>query len=168
MLQTLACTGSIEEKPCGLPASGADVHGLRDRQFSGARRQPGRYRHDNEQQPFIAAYDKKTGKLAWKKDRDVGTKAPTPARSGWVTPYVWRRADRTEIVTVGPGKAISYDIAGKVLWLMSGMSGGPVPMPFAYDGLLYINGGRGRPLYAIRPGASGDISLKEKERQTST
>jgi hypothetical protein len=37
-------------------------------------------------------------------------------------------------------------------------------MPFAYDGLLYLNGGRGRPLFAIRPGATGDISLKEEER----
>ena len=47
---------------------------------------------------------------------------------------------------------------------MSGMSGAPVPMPFAYQGLLYVNGGRGRPLFAIRPGAAGDISLKQGER----
>jgi len=94
----------------------------------------------------------------------VGPKGPTPARSGWVTPYVWRHADRTEIVTVGPGKAISYDVAGRELWTMTGMSGAPIPMPFAYDGLLYLNGGRGQPLFAIRPGAAGDISLKEGER----
>jgi outer membrane protein assembly factor BamB len=37
-------------------------------------------------------------------------------------------------------------------------------MPFAYDGLLYLNGGRGQPLFAIRPGATGNISLKEGER----
>lgn len=120
--------------------------------------------NDNEKQPFIAAFDKRTGKGVWKKDRDVGSKGPTQVRSGWVTPYVWRHADRTEIVTVGPGKAISYDVAGKELWTMTGMSGGPIPMPFAYDGLLYLNGGRGRPLFAIRPGAAGDISLKEGER----
>lgn len=42
---------------------------------------------------------------------------------------------------------------------MSGMSGSPVPTPFAYDGLLHINGGRGRPLFALKPGAKGDISL---------
>ncbi len=119
--------------------------------------------NDNEKRPFIAAYDRKTGKEVWKKDREVGTKEPVPARSGWVTPYVWRHATRTEIVTVGPTKAISYDIAGKELWTMSGMSGSPIPMPFAYDGLLYLNGGRGRPLFAIRPGAAGDISLKEGE-----
>jgi len=46
---------------------------------------------------------------------------------------------------------------------MSGMSGAPVPMPFAYDGLLYINGGRGGLLVAVRPGAAGDISLKADE-----
>jgi outer membrane protein assembly factor BamB len=120
--------------------------------------------NDNEKQPFIAAYDRKTGKEVWKKDRDVGATGPTPARSGWATPYVWRHADRTEIVTVGPGKAISYDVAGRELWIMTGMSGAPIPMPFAYGGLLYLNGGRGKPLFAIRPGALGDISLKQGER----
>ncbi len=120
--------------------------------------------NDNEKQPFIAAYDKRSGKQAWRKDRDVGTKGPPQARSGWVTPYVWRRAGRTEIVTVGPLKVISYDLAGNELWTMSGVSGGPIPMPFAYNGLLYVNGGRGRPLYAVRPGASGDISLKSGEK----
>jgi outer membrane protein assembly factor BamB len=44
---------------------------------------------------------------------------------------------------------------------MSGTAGTPIPTPFAYEGLLYVNGGRGRPLFALRPGAGGDISLKE-------
>ena len=120
--------------------------------------------NDNETQPFIAAYEKKTGKQAWKNNRDVGSKGPPKASSGWVTPYIWRNRDRVEIVTVGPGKAISYDSSGKELWTMTGMSGSPIPMPFAYNGLLYLNGGRGRPLFAIRPGAKGDISLKEGEK----
>jgi outer membrane protein assembly factor BamB len=42
---------------------------------------------------------------------------------------------------------------------MSGMAATPIPTPFAYEGLLYINGGRGRPLFALRPGAAGDVSL---------
>jgi outer membrane protein assembly factor BamB len=119
--------------------------------------------NDNEKQPFIAAYDKRRGKEVWRKDRDVGTKGPTPARSGWATPYVWSNPDRSEIVTVGPGKAISYDRTGRELWTMTGMSGSAIPMPFAWNGLLYLNGGRGRALYAIRPGAAGDISLKDGE-----
>jgi outer membrane protein assembly factor BamB len=43
------------------------------------------------------------------------------------------------------------------------MSGITIPTPLAGDGLLYISSGfvgsRLRPIYAIRPGATGDISL---------
>jgi len=114
---------------------------------------------DNEKQQYIAAYDKQTGKQVWRTNRDLGGKGQPVMRTGWATPFVWRHALRTEIVAVGPGEVISYDLAGKELWRMSGMTATPIPTPFAYDGLLYINGGRGRPLFALRPGAKGDISL---------
>ncbi len=116
--------------------------------------------NDNEKQQFIAAFDKQTGKEIWRTDRLIG---PKGRRSAWVTPYVWRHALRTEIIAIGPEVAISYDLAGKELWRMSGMSGAPIPMPFAYDGLLYLDGGRGSILAAIRPGAKGDISLPKGE-----
>jgi len=116
--------------------------------------------NDNEKQQFIAAFDKQTGKQVWRTNREIG---PQGRRSAWVTPFVWRHQLRSEIVTVGPGVIVSYDLAGKELWRMSGMSGAPVPMPFAYDGLLYVNGGRGGLLVAIRPGAAGDISLTKDE-----
>ena len=115
--------------------------------------------NDNQKQQFIAAFDKRTGKQVWRTNRDIGGKTEPVQRSGWATPFVWRHALRTEIVTVGPGEAISYDLAGKELWRLSGMAATPIPTPFAYDGLLYINGGRGRTIFAIRPGAKGDISL---------
>ena len=35
----------------------------------------------------------------------------------------------------------------------------PVPSPFAYQGLLYLDGGLTRSLFVVRPGASGDLSL---------
>jgi outer membrane protein assembly factor BamB len=112
--------------------------------------------NDNEKQQFIAAFDKQTGKQVWRTNREIG---PKGRRSAWVTPYVWRHALRTEIVTVGPEVAVSYDLTGKELWRLSGMSAVPIPTPFAYDGLLYIDGGRGALLVALRPGAKGDISL---------
>jgi outer membrane protein assembly factor BamB len=115
---------------------------------------------DNEKQQYIAAFDKQTGKQAWRTNRQIG---PEGRRSAWVTPFVWRHPLRTEIVAVGPGIVVSYDLAGKELWRMSGMSGAPIPMPFAHDGLLYINGGRGALLVAIRPGATGDISLTKDQ-----
>jgi outer membrane protein assembly factor BamB len=114
--------------------------------------------NDNEKQQFIAAYNKKNGQQAWRAYRLLGGKGPVP-RSGWATPFVWSHAGRTEIITIGPGEAVSYDLKGKELWRLSGMSLAPIPTPFAYEGLLYIDGGRGRALYAVKPGASGDISL---------
>jgi outer membrane protein assembly factor BamB len=115
--------------------------------------------NDNEKQQYIAGFDKRTGKEVWRTLRDIGGRTQPVQRSGWATPFVWRHPLRTEIVTIGPGEAISYDLAGKELWRLSGMAATPVPTPFAYDGLLYINGGRGRMTFAIRPGAKGDISL---------
>lgn len=116
--------------------------------------------NDNEKQQYIAAFDKQTGKQVWRTNRSLGNKG---MQSGWVTPFVWRHALRTEIVTVGPNVAVSYDLTGKELWRMSGMCPAPIPMPFAYDGLLYIDGGRGSSMFAVRPGAAGDISLAKGE-----
>lgn len=119
--------------------------------------------NDNQKQQYIAAFDKQTGKQVWRTSRDIGGNDPPRQRSGWSTPFIWRHALRTEIVAVGPAEVISYDLAGKELWRMSGMSPVPVPTPFAYNGLLYINGGRGRPMFAIRPGAAGNISLPKDQ-----
>ena len=61
----------------------------------------------------------------------------------------------------------AYDINGAVKWQLSGMTSLHVPTPFAKLGLLFVNSGflgdTFRPVYAIRPGASGDISLKAGE-----
>jgi outer membrane protein assembly factor BamB len=119
--------------------------------------------NDNQKQQYIAAFDKQTGKQVWRTDRDLGGNAEPRQRSSWSTPYVWQHSGRTEIVTIGPQTVVSYDLKGKELWRLAGTALTPVPTPFAYQGLLYINGGRGRPLFAIRPGASGDISLKEDQ-----
>jgi outer membrane protein assembly factor BamB len=118
---------------------------------------------DNEKQQYIAAFDKRSGKQVWRTYRNLGGKSQPVVRSGWATPFVWRHALRTEIVAVGPGEVLSYDLTGKELWRLSGMTLTPVPTPFAYEGLLYVNGGRGRALFAIKPGASGNISLQKDQ-----
>ena len=89
-------------------------------------------------------------------------------RSGWTTPFIWTNSLRTEMVTVGPGAVVSYDLEGKELWRLSGISDTPVPSPFSYDGLLYVDGGRGKPLYAIRSGAMGNISLENGEKSNTS
>jgi outer membrane protein assembly factor BamB len=119
--------------------------------------------NDNEKQQFVASFDKATGKQIWRTDRDIKEPGEQPRKSSWTTPYIWTHKLRTEIVTVGPGAAVSYDLEGRELWRLSGTSMVPVPSPFAYEGLLYVDGGLGRSLFVIRPGAAGDISLKKEE-----
>ena len=84
-----------------------------------------------------------------------------------MTPFIWKNALRTEIVTTGHGFVISYDLNGQELWRVGGMSM-PTPSPLASDGLLYVGtgaqGDANRPFLAIKPGASGDISLQAGAR----
>jgi outer membrane protein assembly factor BamB len=123
--------------------------------------------NDNDKQQFIAAFDKNTGKQVWRTDRQISSKEG-PMKSGWATPYIWKTPQRTEIITVGPGTAISYDADGKELWRLSGMSVTPIPTPFSVDGLLYLNAGRSKSIYAIKPGASGDITPAESGKQNDS
>ena len=115
--------------------------------------------NDNDEQSFLAAYDARTGQEIWRVDRKEGT--------NWSTPFAWQNELRTEIVTSGSDRVRSYDLSGKLLWEFSGMSSISIPTPFERFGLLYISSGYiadpMRPAYAIRPGASGDISLKPGE-----
>jgi outer membrane protein assembly factor BamB len=115
--------------------------------------------NDNDEQSFLAAYDKRTGAEIWRVNRAEGT--------NWATPFVWQHAQRTEIVTSGTDRVRSYDLSGTPLWELKGMSSITIPTPFAAHGLLFLSSGYVgdalRPTYAIRPGASGDISLKAGE-----
>jgi hypothetical protein len=81
---------------------------------------------------------------------------------------VWQNDRRTEIVTTGTKGVRSYDLSGKLLWQLTGMTSIHAVTPFASHGLLFVSSGyfpdSKRPTYAIRPGASGDISLKGDER----
>jgi len=87
-------------------------------------------------------------------------------KSGWSTPFIWESGARTEIVVIGKKMAISYGLDGKELWRMGGMTQA-TPTPVAGGGLLYVaSGSQGeanRPVFAVKPGASGDISLKPGE-----
>ena len=110
---------------------------------------------DNEKEQFIASYDKRTGKRLWRTSRDLKV---AYMKTSWSTPFVWKNGLRTEIVGVGPGAAISYDLEGKELWRLSGIAMIAIPTPFAYDGWLYIDGGSKGPMFVVKPGASGDIA----------
>ncbi len=116
--------------------------------------------NDNEEQSYLLALDTRTGEQVFRVERDE--------KSNWATPYLWQNAQRTELVTCGTGKVRSYDLSGKPLWQLGPMSSITIPTPVQNHGLLYICSGfvadrKVRPIYAVRPGASGDISPKDEQ-----
>lgn len=126
------------------PAASPVLHG--DRLF---------YVSDNEDQGYLLALDKATGKELFRIPRDE--------KSNWSTPFVWEHDGTAELITTSSHSNCSYDLDGKERWTLSGMSSITIARPYAADGLLYLSSGyvgdKRKPLYAIRPGASGDISL---------
>ncbi|HVS14918.1 MAG TPA: PQQ-binding-like beta-propeller repeat protein [Thermoanaerobaculia bacterium] len=116
--------------------------------------------NDNDDQSFLLALDAGTGEERWRVDRDEG--------SNWATPFVWTNELRVELITAGTKAVRSYGLDGALLWQLRGMSSIAIPQPFSDHGLLYVASGYvgddQRPVYAIRPGASGDITLAEGAR----
>ena len=121
---------------------------------------------DSEDGSQLTALDAKTGTDLWRTPRVYDGFL----KSSWSTPFVWAQQGRTEVVTTGHGMIRSYDAArGEELWRLTipGITM-PTPSPLVSNGVLYVgtgaqNGEGSRPFFAIRPGASGDITPKEGE-----
>jgi outer membrane protein assembly factor BamB len=110
---------------------------------------------DVQKDSFIAAYDLKTGKQVWKTSRE---EIPS-----WGTPTIYEGKNRVELITNATRAARSYDpLTGKELWRLSGNPEVTATTPvFGHDLIFIVNHYRpNQPIYAIKPGASGDISLK--------
>jgi outer membrane protein assembly factor BamB len=115
---------------------------------------------DMQKGSFLAAYDLDTGKEVWRTDRD---EIPT-----WGTPTIFRADGHDQLVTNGT-KVRGYDPAtGKLLWTLGPNSEITISTPVVGDGVVYVTGGYPpvRPIYAVKPTASGDIALT-KEKATS-
>lgn len=120
--------------------------------------------NDNEEASSLVAVDAATGKTVWVADR--------PKETNWATPFIWRNAARTEIVTNGTSAIRSYGLDGAPLWQLGPSSTHVIPTPFSAFDLLFASSGyvgdSKRPVYAIRPGGRGDISLKSGETSSES
>jgi len=113
---------------------------------------------DLSRDSFIAAFSLEDGSKLWSTPRD---EIPS-----WSSPVVWRNAKRTEIVTNAAQYARGYDAnTGAELWRLAKKSEVTVPTPVLGKELAYISSGNRpiQPIIAVRPGAAGDISLKENQ-----
>jgi outer membrane protein assembly factor BamB len=113
--------------------------------------------NDRHKGSFLAAYDLTTGKEVWK--------AAHEDYPSWATPAVVRAGGRTEIVTNSGQFIRGFDPgSGKELWRLSdNRTQVKVPTPIVAGDLVIVTGGYppgGRPIYAIRPGGSGELTEK--------
>lgn len=113
---------------------------------------------DVQKDSFIAAYDLKSGKEVWR--------TPRQEIPSWGTPTIYEGKTRAELITNATKAIRAYDpMTGKELWKLSGNPEITATTPIiAHDMIFIVNHYRpNQPIYAIRPGATGDISLKQGE-----
>jgi outer membrane protein assembly factor BamB len=109
---------------------------------------------DTSDDSFLVALEAETGREVWMTQRD---EPPS-----WSTPTVVTRAGQAELVVNGADYVRGYDPrTGAERWRLASGSPMATPTPFAAGELAFVaNGGLGspRPVAAIRPGASGDLT----------
>jgi len=111
---------------------------------------------DQQKGSFLEAFDRSSGKTLWRTGRD---ELPS-----WGTPTVYAGKTRTELIANGSNFVRGYDPAtGKELWRLGGSSKITAPTPVFADGTIVVASGRRpeAPIFAIRAGASGDITGKK-------
>jgi len=116
---------------------------------------------DIQKNSFIAAFDVATGQPLWRTKRE---EIPS-----WSTPAIYEGNGRAELVTQGKNFTRGYDPStGQELWRLAGNSEITIPTPIIGANLIIVtNGYRGvQPIYAIKPGAKGDITLKGEQTQS--
>ena len=109
---------------------------------------------DTSGDDFLAALDLKTGRTLWQTARE---ELPS-----WASPTVIEAHGRAELVTNAPNFIRGYNpLTGKELWRLGGSSKITAPTPILAGGLIIVASGRApeRPIFAVRPGAAGDITL---------
>jgi len=107
---------------------------------------------DSDENAYLIALDKKTGKEIWRtKRRDY---------RGWSTPIVIQTGTRRELVINGHEGVQAYDPAtGRELWFCKSAVGrGEPTITPAGDGLFVVNGLKSGEVYNVRPGGSGDVT----------
>ena len=112
---------------------------------------------DGHKQSFIAAFNLKDGTEAWRVERGEIT--------SWSTPTVNSAVKHPEIIANGGRFIRGYDpLTGKEIWRFSDKDTQvKMQAPQVANGLIYVTGGypAGRPMWVFKPGATGDISLKQ-------
>src|SRR2546425_841241 len=117
----------------------------------------------------LLALDKRTGKVLWERVAHEGTpktKRHPKSSQASSTPTIFESNGRAELVTQATGFTRGYDPAtGAELWRLAGNSEIAIPTPIVGPGLVIVTNGYTpvQPIFAVKPGAKGDITLKKDQ-----
>jgi outer membrane protein assembly factor BamB len=117
---------------------------------------------DTQADSFLLALDAATGETVWK--------TPREELPSWGTPTVVNTPSGPELITNASNFIRGYDPrSGRELWRLGGSSKITAPTPIFAGGLHIVASGRApeRPIFAVRPGARGDLTLSEGKSESS-
>lgn len=115
--------------------------------------------HFTEKSASLTCFETTTGNVRWTDHRDQ-------MGSSWSSPIVWTNSVRSELISSGGEKLISFSPrTGEKLWTVSNVKA-PTACSVASDSQRIYFGGSDPmskgPLFAVHAGATGDISPKKK------
>jgi outer membrane protein assembly factor BamB len=115
---------------------------------------------------YVMRIDAKSGKTLWKVDRPTDAIQESP--DAYTTPALLEYSGKTEIVITGGDVVTGHDPAtGKELWRSKGLNPDNIPSyrivssPLVAAGLV-IAPTRVKPMLAIKPGGSGDVTTTHR------
>lgn len=110
---------------------------------------------DNRKSCFLAALDRRTGKVVWRTPRKT-----TGRHGSYASPIIATLAGKPQLILTGMGEVCSYEPAtGKLIWSCTGPAEVTGCTPACSDRLVFASGGYPeKELLAIRADATGDVT----------
>lgn len=109
---------------------------------------------------FIAALDKGTGKVVWKKPRPGPLNKSGTINKAFSTPLLITVNGKDLLVSPSAQQVVAYEpLTGNEAWLVKYPGFSNVPRPIFVGGLVVVCTGFGKPeMWALRPDGQGDVS----------
>ena len=111
---------------------------------------------DHEEESFLYAFDKQSGKERWKVARDEKT--------SWATPITVEHEGKVQVIVSATQRIRSYDLdTGALIWECGGLSNNVVASPVAANGIVVAGSSyEKKAMVAIKlAGAQGDLTATD-------
>ncbi|MBC7856455.1 MAG: PQQ-binding-like beta-propeller repeat protein [Pirellulaceae bacterium] len=116
---------------------------------------------DKPVESYLVSHDLLTGKQRWKSLRM--TQAKAEECDAYTTPLLTSIGGQQQLVVMGGNQLDAYDPAsGKQLWFLPGLFGGrTVNSPTVSGDTIFATRGLKKPLVAVRPSKTGELSPRD-------